>query len=379
MSKFLRQMEALSKKPSDFTRPQLVDPAKPTTVVDSSSTTVVDDKPTTVVDYPTTTVVDDQPTTVVAGSSDLWRSEGDGPLFPLSRVRPIVRAQDALNRAEESVYDVLWGAKDQSRDPYRIRQLGYGEVAHAARTTKRNAALIIERLIEKGFVSLEREADKKSPRQYRVFGYRAAIDNMGGRGRKWVVRSGNGILFVNPLNLTVVAGQSTTVVADQSTTVVAATTVTVVADQSTTVVAATTHLDSKNKALQDTSSSVLVKRLADLGIPIDDDAARRITSRCQNTDSRATVEEIAHFAELKVQQLAKRKNIENWPGMLMTSVPAYFDQPATELMRYRKGKQRERERQEQIAREILADSQSTEAECEGARSIVSSTSQDRRS
>ena len=171
-SKFLRVM-ALSKKPSDFKRPQLIESSKPTTVVDT----------------PVTTVVADQPTTVVADSTDLWRSEGNGPLFPPSRVHPIVRAQDALNHAEESVYDVLWGTKDQSKDAYRIRQLGYGEIAKAARTTKRNAALIIERLIEKGFVALEREADKKSPRQYRVLGYRAALDDMERRGRKWFVQA----------------------------------------------------------------------------------------------------------------------------------------------------------------------------------------------
>jgi Zn/Cd-binding protein ZinT len=32
--------------------------------------------------------------------------------------------------------------------------------------------------------------------------------------------------------------------------------------------------------------------------------------------------------------LAKRKNIENWPGMLISAVPAYFDGEATEVRRY---------------------------------------------
>jgi hypothetical protein len=157
-----------------------------------------------------------------------------------------------------------------------------------------------------------------------------------------------------------------TVAGDQSTTVVD--------EQPTTVVAATTLLDSKNKPPQDTSSSdspVLVKRLANLGIPIDDDAARKIISRCQNTDGGATVEEITYFAKLKVQQLAKRKNIENWPGTLMAAVPVYFDLPATELSRYRAEKRREKEREEQFAREILANPKSTDEEQDWARSIVS--------
>jgi hypothetical protein len=113
-----------------------------------------------------------------------------------------------------------------------------------------------------------------------------------------------------------------------------------------------------------------------LGISLDDDAARKIVSRCQNTDGSATVEEITHFAELKVQQLARRKNIENWPGMLMAAVPAYFNPPATEVSRYRAEKRREREKEEQLAREILADPNAehlTDADKEWARSIVSFT------
>src|SRR5262249_27966195 len=110
--------------------------------------------------------------------------------------------------------------------------------------------------------------------------------------------------------------------------------------------------------------------LASVGIPVDDDAARRIISRCQNTDGTATVEEIAYFAELKVRQLAKRKNIENWPGMLMAAVPAYFNPPATELSRYREDHRREKEKQKQFAREILTDPSSADAEREWARSVL---------
>jgi hypothetical protein len=120
-----------------------------------------------------------------------------------------------------------------------------------------------------------------------------------------------------------------------------------------------------------------VKRLAELGVPLDDDAARRIISRCQNSDGTATVEEITHFADLKVRQLARRKNIENWPGMLMAAVPAYFNPPATEVSRYRAEKRQLREKQEQLARKILADPDTefiTDADGEWACSVVSPTS-----
>jgi hypothetical protein len=61
--------------------------------------------------------------------------------------------------------------------------------------------------------------------------------------------------------------------------------------------------------------------------------------------------------------------------MLIASVPAYFDQPATELASYRAGKRQEREKQEQLAREILAhpDSQlASDVAQEWARSVLSS-------
>jgi hypothetical protein len=57
--------------------------------------------------------------------------------------------------------------------------------------------------------------------------------------------------------------------------------------------------------------------------------------------------------------------------MLMAAVPAYFSPPATELARYRAEKRREREREEQIAREILANPESTDEDRNWARSVVS--------
>ena len=157
------------------------------------------------VPIPTTTVVDeclhtvvDDPTTTVVAASPLWRAELNGALFPASRVKPIERAQDALTHAEECVYDFLWGTKNAARDDYRIAQVGYDRIAKAARVTKRNAALIVDRLIEKGFVRLETEADPlhRVARQYRVLSYRAALEELERRGRQFVVRSGNGVLFV---------------------------------------------------------------------------------------------------------------------------------------------------------------------------------------
>jgi hypothetical protein len=118
------------------------------------------------------------------------------------------------------------------------------------------------------------------------------------------------------------------------------------------------------------NSSVIVERLSRLGVKIDDAAAMRIIRCCENADSTATPDEIAHFAELKVQQLAKRRNVENWPGMLISAVPAYFDAPATELQRYRTEKKQEQGRALEIARMILDDPETPEEDKQWARTAL---------
>jgi hypothetical protein len=65
----------------------------------------------------------------------------------------------------------------------------------------------------------------------------------------------------------------------------------------------------------------------------------------------------------------RNPKIDNLVGLMIRgAVAKYFEPPASELTRYRAGKQREREKQEQIARDYLNDPNSTEAEREWARS-----------
>jgi hypothetical protein len=351
---------------------QVIELPKPTTVVDEQKTTVVIDPTTTVVDELQTTVVPDTTTTVV--EKPTWFAELNGALFPRSRVRPIEKAQDALTHAEECVYDFLWGTKNTSKDEHRIAQVGYDRIARAARITKRNAALIVDRLIEKGFVRLETEADPlhRIAKQYRVLSYRAALEELSNRGRKWVVRSGNGVLFVHPA--TVVIESATTVVADISTTVVAPTTVTMVAGPSTTVVATTTLLDNKKETERQSSSS-LATVCRKHGIVLDAAAERVIPKRCRTYDPAATDEEIAYFTEAKIAQLRHSRNIGNLVGLLMTAVPEYFVEPATEVQHYRARQSRERNESKELARKVLVDPDATEQEREWAQSVLQAAGQ----
>jgi hypothetical protein len=350
-------------------------------VVAIPTTTVVDDSRTTVVDEPATTVVGGSlPTTV-----EMWRAESNGQLFPLSRIHRIKRAQDALTHIEESVYDFLWGPKNTDKDPYRLTRAGYDRIGKEARITKRNAALVVDRLIEKGFVQVESPADplRRLGCQYRVHCYKAVLESFARRAREWVVKSGNGVLFVHPIAIpsaspttTVVAGTATTVDAGLSTTVVVDESTTVDAGNATTVVAATTHLDNKRDMEERQSSSSGFSTIHEVArkwsVVLDDDAVRKLIRRCRDEDPAATEDEIAAFLNVKILQL-RNSPTRNMVGMLLSAVPAYFAKPATELALYRRQKAEERAKHLQIAHGILEDPESSPQDRQWAQDLISNS------
>ena len=382
MSRFYQKVISLSKTREDFAQP--AETANSTTVVDKPTTTVIYQPKTTVVVEKKTPEAHKPATTAVFGCPPLWQAESNGALFPSSRVRRVERAQDALTHTEECVYDCLWGPKNTSKDDFRIAKIGYDRISKAARITKRNAALIIERLIEKGFIKLEKPADPlhRVPSEYRVMGYKAALEELGRMNRHWVVRSGNGVLFVHPVSVsieatpTVVAGSPTTVVAATTvatgtpTTVVTSTTDTVGAEQPTTVVAATTQLDNKDKTERQTSSSALADVCSRHGVVLDAAAERTIIKRCRAYDSAAADDEIAHFAGIKINQLKTSRNVGNLVGLLMIAVPEFFVEPAHELQRYRAGKTEQNMSRQDLARRVLTDPNASEPERQWATEIM---------
>jgi hypothetical protein len=350
MSRFSRVI-ALSKKPSDFQKapPPMVVTEPPTTVIAGLATTVVDKPETTIVAIPANTV--------------LWQA-GNGALFPSSRVRRIQRAQDALTHAEESVYDFLWGAKTQALDEFRLVRAGYDRISKAARITKRNAALIVDRLAEKGFLQVEHPADTlhRTPTQYRVLGYRSVLDELDRRGHRWVVKSGNGVLFVRQLRFV------GTIVADPETTVVVG--------QPTTVAAATTHRDNKRETERDMSSSEVrevQKTIVPLGLSLDDDGVSQIITASREVNPKASPEEIAHFIGIAVQH-NHRGEVRTWVGFLKAAVPKYLVEGSTTLVAYREGKAREKAELRRQAQAVKEDPQATQQEREWAAGMLADSS-----
>ena len=260
------------------------------------------------------------------------------------------------------MYDFLWGPKNTNGDECRLTRAGYDRIAKEARVTKRNAALIVERLIEKAFLDVESPADplQRLGCEYRVYSYKSALERLFKSGREYVVKSGNGVLFVRPITVlgaptsvdstTLIAGAPTTVVVDPTTTMAADQQTTVPTSPSTTVAAATTHLDNKKDitARQTSSSFPLIHQTArKWGVLLDDAASRKIVRRCRDEDPAATEEEVATFLNIKILQLRNSPTTRNMIGVLLSAVPAYFAAPATELALYRQ--QRAEERAQELA------------------------------
>jgi hypothetical protein len=286
------------------------------------------------------------------GPRSLWYTEGKEGVYLASRVRPIASARDALTQAEQSVYDILWGPKDQNEDTHRFASMGYSAIAKAARVTKMNAKFIVERLIFKGFARVETLADplRRIPTRYRVFSYRTALDNMARSNRFHVIRTGNGVLFAH-------AFQSAMVSAEQATPDTAGKPAAVSFGQSDTIAAVNAHLGSTSSKPQPPSPSgewpLSAGALYNTFGHGDDDAVRLMAAGALRNAPDATDEEVAHFIAEEAPRVLRDRKLYNPLGLLIQQVPRRFAGEGFRL--YREAVRRQRQSQEAARREALAE------------------------
>ncbi len=128
-------------------------------------------------------------------------TEGLGTVFEQTRVRRIHQAQDALSLIEEKVYDLLWGPKNQKRDDFRLVHYSLQRIATEARINIKTVRELLPRLIDKGFIGIEHEADvrRNIPTLYRVSSYTAALNDQKRRNRAYVTKTGKGVFYVHPI------------------------------------------------------------------------------------------------------------------------------------------------------------------------------------
>jgi hypothetical protein len=311
--------------------------SKSTGIDESESTGIVGPADTGVAESKSTGLPD--PAIPVLAGKGLWQAEQGGGVFPSSRVRKIGPAQDALTHAEEAVYDVLWGPKNTSRDLERFSSMGYNSLCKAARVTRTNTRLIIERLIYKGFLEVHTLASssERIPTTYRVFSYRSALDNMVRLNRTHVVRTGNGVVFVHPIQVmlddpkstgvfdpksTGLVGRSDPVLAEQPNPVTVLQQSPVPVDPSNPVLAASTRLGSTSEA-ENTSSVVATAILNAFGF-IDDDALKTLVHKCRENAPDASDEEIAELGAMTARRVVRMQNVNNHVGLLIAQTAKCF-------------------------------------------------------
>lgn len=306
----------------------------PIYIKDTEETTVVMNDLTSVADSDLPTVP--EPATVVMSvPRSLWLTE-EGEIVPASRVKRIRLAQDVLSPAEEAVYDTLWGVRGgprEERENYRLAQAGYDYLMKRTRLSKKTIQRIVDRLIDKGFIAIDKPADiyQRTSTVYRVFTYRAVLDRQAGRGRFHVAKIGPGFVYVRematPENLS-------TVVKSTPATGPGTTTETGVRQNQTTVAVETTKSIEQNTIEQSTLSAAEVRELKScleqyVG-PVDDDATRQLLAQCRRRAPDCTVEEIAYFVGYKMRSV---NSIHNPVGFILTAVPRHFENNAHSSVR----------------------------------------------
>ena len=302
----------------------------------------------------------------------LWVTD-DGDLVSQSRVRRIRIAQDVVNSAEEAVYDTLWNTKTAqdaaaSGDSARIVQAGYDYLMKRTRLSKKTIQRVIDRLIHKDFIAIEKPADiyRRIPTVYRVFDYRAILAHHLRKGRTHVAKIGPGFTYARPiddprhtsveaLNVTTVGtiNMSTIGPADSSTGGTQ-TPVTGANKNQSTVVQQTTRSIDKNLLEKPTSASTMALSLeATTTVPaefisglqkilefVDTEAATLLWNECQLRVPDCRPDEVLYFAQGKASVCAGGR-IKNPVGFLLTTVPKCFEGPA--FMSFRREEERKAE------------------------------------
>ena len=272
---------------------------------------------------------------------NLWVTD-DGDLVSQSRVRRIRIAQDVVNSAEEAVYDTLWNTKTAqdaaaSGDSARIVQAGYDYLMRRTRLSKKTIQRVIDRLIHKDFIAIEKPADiyRRIPTVYRVFDYRAILAHHLRKGRTHVAKIGPGFTYARPiddprhtsvetLNVATVGSMNMSTVrpADLSTGGTE-TPVTGANKNQSTVVQQTTRSIDKNLLEKPTSASTmplsseattttapaeLISGLQQLVEFVDTEAATLLWNECRLRVPDCRADEVLYFAQGKSKRLCRWEN-----------------------------------------------------------------------
>jgi len=298
--------------------------------------------------------------------------------------------QDAHTIWEQTLYDALWAMGAGESNGPKVVCAGYRTLAAKTRfgdkTIKRNLRSLEEKLAIEPIAP--EETHTSTGRTYRIYSFRQILDRRRTAGLEWVIRNRQGVSLTSiPINFSTRASGTTqppvvkvnagVIVPPGGTqspvSMLSPPPRATVSDDP--VVRQTTHLVKsleKNKDKPSSSESpLIIEALRDSIGVIDDDAARRISTKCRENVMDATDDEISYFIRIQAKRIIRMRGVDNPIGLLITQVPKCFQGESFRQFREAEEKQRQaefrrREQWYQEARTIIENPNSSDADKEWA-------------
>jgi predicted transcriptional regulator len=294
----------------------------------------------------------------------LWQAEKLGALFEASRVRRITLAQDALSLVEEKVYDILWGPRNLRRDEFRLVHYSLQRLSSDARINIKTVRELIPRLIDKGFVDIECEADprRNTATLYRVWSYTSVLQRQRQRGRLYVVKTGKGVFYAFPVSASLEPAPTpmglesapigVTPPGSDPSPMGPAPLAPVGAGAPRPLGAGAIssidiELEAEKRQTSSATYAAIVAAIRDgFGVEADSSLVDAMLTECHRnavatTGTEASDAELVYFAQSKVRALAGARNIRNHVAVLRRALPECFQGEAFRIYRKLAGRRME--------------------------------------
>jgi hypothetical protein len=268
-------------------------------------------------------------------------SDPEGSIIPVPlqrklQIREAKLVQEGHTYGEQTVYEALWKHGTVVNEQVRLITIGFLRMASIAGLAESNCKVATAGLLEK--LTVERLPDKNisQGRTYRVYNWTSVLARRKAAGLTHVIKS-RGVIFVDPKTGAPLTAAKTQPRRPKP-----------VPFRETDEVetgGGPVSLPSVSISDSPTQTEVLATRLRqELNAAFDDRAASRLWRECQKAVPDCNVDEIMHFVLLKGQQLHRDRNIRNPIGLLLMSVPDFFNGNAVHELRATKKSEQEQQR-----------------------------------
>ena len=237
------------------------------------------------------------------------------------KIRRATVAQDGHSSGEQLLYQSLWNAATAETSETRLICIGYNGMSSLCKLDRSNCKKNIQTLVEKLSVQVAQtyESASSTGTTYRVFSYREILRRREAAGMVWVVRT-SGVRFVHPLG-----DLPTTPVRDLPPGPLREAPSGAKGEIPTPPVGEThTPLGSSKNQEGITTSATVRLALNNYGT-VDDDALKRLITKCRQHAPDCTGDEIAYFVHEKgTLTKARDSRIQNPIGFLIDATAKCF-------------------------------------------------------